>query len=89
MRQNDELEQMSRSPFQNQEIDLSKLPAEVEAPEVPILLLEKSNPRGIWRISIALTDCYGEINLDRRGKTVPVPPRSQWHAHHWPICLAH
>lgn len=60
---------MSRSPFQNQEIDLSTLPADVEGPEVPALLPDKSNPRGIWRISLARIDCYGEINRSRREKT--------------------
>lgn len=68
MKQDDELERLSRSLGPKVDIDLSGLPADVEDPGIPVLLSDDGNRRGIWRISLALTDCYGEINLDQREK---------------------
>lgn len=68
MNHDNELERLSQSLGLQVDVDLSDLPADVEDPEIPVLLPAKENRRGIWKISLALTDCHGEINLDQREK---------------------
>jgi len=59
-----ELDQLSEILESDQGIDLTGLPLDVEDPLVPVLLSHAGQRRGVWAISLGLTDRNGELDLD-------------------------